>query len=783
MENSPSPAPRVSGAGLQDKRPQSMQSDEVIESPADVLKRLGANSKAVSALRDAGVELECPKHPLCALANEADMTILSQPDYLQTHATKLQVSKSKAPWQQLPSPVHSIADGPSDFTENMSKYFAEDFDLDAYQRQQAKKEILKQPYSTRTTPRSPKQSSIKSSAAAATASRNDVEPLLPDHFPEQVPQKQAQTSNSDYTDIVDKLTKEAHARKHSISSSQYSRSNETDIIGKLLNNPVESIALIDRVLREPRDKYHSARSSHATQSDDTDIYTKLKLLREALNREPSVCSSHRNRSESIDLIGKLLKQGHNKKHTLDSSRDKESDSVNETNKFLQNSSGKDHDTGSSQSSKSDHTDLIGKLLKDSQNRLRSAGSSHLSLLNSNSSRPTSSTNTSESHCSRAKQHKNSDKEFAHHKGIPAEAESEQQHQQGQSSRPSQSYQRPSVEDATGSDHSRKSSPTPRERPLMRILESYDEELLNLDLAKEIAKDEAEGRVLSEPLRLEDSFRTCLRKNRRQAEKEAKSEREATAKKKATAREEATAKKVPVGHEELGATVVHHDTRSSTPDYLKHAAPTMLPLTQSILDQVQDLQKQVESYKSELDTLRKDNEGLRGDLEEQKKRFQNESEDLQEELEEQKRSSQKEKEDLQKEIRGLRKENKSLQKASESIQEENKDLQKENKALRREKKDLQREQEGLREKTRERTGRELVLERENKKLKAELASMKCSMGEMEQAKQQMKDLEELNERLGDALMWEWGKQEVGPRMKADGTWGMGYRYKYVKKGQK
>ena len=66
------------------------------------------------------------------------------------------------------------------------------------------------------------------------------------------------------------------------------------------------------------------------------------------------------------------------------------------------------------------------------------------------------------------------------------------------------------------------------------------------------------------------------------------------------------------------------------------------------------------------------------------------------------------------------------------------------------------------------------------LKARNAALEATNSTLEDKYRALKDERNL---MGEALMYEWGKQEVGPRKKADGTWGMGYRYKYVKRGGK
>ena len=154
-----------------------------------------------------------------------------------------------------------------------------------------------------------------------------------------------------------------------------------------------------------------------------------------------------------------------------------------------------------------------------------------------------------------------------------------------------------------------------------------------------------------------------------------------------------------------ATCIHYGDRQSTPAYLKHARvaqikvqpeePVMLPCTQSILNQIQDLQTEVESYKTELDTLKIENAELYALIE-------------------------------------------------DHVEEE---------------KTLRQEIE--------------IYKTENFKLQAKLDRVGM------EAREKIQALEAKVQEMGDALMYEWGKKEVGPMTK-DGRKGMGYRYKYVKR---
>ena len=207
------------------------------------------------------------------------------------------------------------------------------------------------------------------------------------------------------------------------------------------------------------------------------------------------------------------------------------------------------------------------------------------------------------------------------------------------------------------------------------------------------------------------------------------------------------------------TVIHKIDGRSTPAYLRYAKiiapepedPTMLPHAQSILDQIQDLQVQVENYKSELETFKHENETLREQLEE----------------------SLEEEQEWKKMYAVLGGEKNSLESEQKALQKKNTTLKKETSTLKKETSTLKKETSTLKKET-------ITLKKENNALENENAALKAKNAALEEKYRKLQD--ERN-RIGEALMYEWGKQEVGPRKKADGTWGMGYRYKYGRLGGK
>lgn len=497
--------------------------------------------------------------------------------------------------------------------------------------------------------------------------------------------------------------------------------------------------------------------------------------------------------------------------------------------------------------KANYSDLIEKLVNESHNRLSSAGSSHHSHLNSHSSRPTSSSHTSESQTATVQSHGKHEQKL----------DSKNEHHTITSSQTSQSYRQPSVEDATGSDLSEKSPAWSSQHHLMRVQESYDEELLNLDLEKEIAKEQ--GRLQTPPRQVQKAQGVNPKKP---TTIPAESLQKSSPHKVALERlKDAIARTKPIvaplappsesfnpsltglgssrrAPSEVAseipfeapsdledtnfdpkASVVHHNTRPSTPDYLRHVAtqvtltlneppePAMLPRTQSILNQIEDLQTQVESYKTELDTLKQDNY----ELHERLGNVQQDNNELHERLD----NVQQDKQLLEKENKKLRiklvsfkeqvkeqtRDQMKVEEEQHLLMAENKQLKEHMKEQGREQTKIEEEQHVLRiENKKLRAGlkspkrsQDDHLQKENNALKAALETMKVeyrtvkaelsnTSDELACLKEKMRALQDERNLMGEALMYEWGKQEVGPKRRPDGTWGMGYRYKYVKRGK-